>query len=220
MLQSETHKIEVFLCYAHEDEELRQKLETHLGALQRQGIIDLWYDRHILPGSQWKRDIDTRLNTAQIILLLISPDFVASDYCYGIEMKRALQRHAEGSARVIPILLRPVDWQDTPFRDLQVLPANAHPVTGRHWHNPDEALADVVHGIRQVVEQMRGKLPDELSLPPSSNVLSQAEPRLSSHVVLIDASLDPHDSPYEQTREQGKKIIRYKYRSASDGERS
>src|SRR5260221_9866333 len=94
--------LSVFIAYAHEDELLRQQLETHLSLLHRQGLISEWHDRDILPGAEWAREIDARLETASIILLLISADFLASDYCYELEMQRALERHKRGEARVIP----------------------------------------------------------------------------------------------------------------------
>src|SRR5260370_35842881 len=97
-------------------------LVKHLSVLKRQGIIDIWHDRNISAGTEWEREIDKHLNTAQIILLLISPDFMDSDYCYGIEMKRAMERYEQGKSRVIPIILRPAYWQKTPFGNLQALP--------------------------------------------------------------------------------------------------
>src|ERR1700724_2003887 len=112
----------LFYSYAHEDETLCNDLEKHLTLLQRQGVIAAWHDRLIIPGIGWAREVDAHLNEGAIILLLISADFLASDYCYGIEMKRALERHTTKEAHVIPILLRPVDWQSTPFEHLQCLP--------------------------------------------------------------------------------------------------
>jgi len=144
--------IELFCSYAHEDESLLQKLETHLSMLKRQGLISTWYDRQITAGTQWARAIDAHLNSASVILLLISPDFFASDYCYGIEMMRALARHKANEARVIPILLRPVDWKGAPFAHLQALPTNAKPITT--WSNRDEAFANVVTGIRRAIEDL------------------------------------------------------------------
>ncbi len=94
--------IEIFFCYAREDENLRKGLEKQLRALKRQGLIDLWHDREIAPGLEWESEIDKHLNTAQVILLLISPDFMDSDYCYGIEMKKAIERHDNKRAIVIP----------------------------------------------------------------------------------------------------------------------
>jgi tetratricopeptide (TPR) repeat protein len=150
--------VEIFCSYAHEDESLQQDLKKHLSALQRQGRISLWHDRLIAPGTDWSQAIDRHLNSASVILLLISSDFLASDYCYGIEMERALAREQAGEARVIPILLRPVDWAGMPFAHLQVLPTDAKPITS--WHNRDEAFADVAAGIRRAIE--------DLSLQPAS----------------------------------------------------
>jgi len=101
--------VEIFCSYAHEDEVWRQKLETHLSLLKRQGLISLWHDRLVVPGTDWVKAIDTHLETASVILLLVSADFFASDYCYGIEMQQALKRHEAREARVIPLLVRPVD---------------------------------------------------------------------------------------------------------------
>ena len=104
-------KVEIFFCYAHEDEALLNKLKTHLRPLQRQGLIDVWHDRDISAGTAWEQEIDRHLNAADMILLLISPDFMDSDYCYGTEMKKALERHKRGEAWVIPIILRPCYWR-------------------------------------------------------------------------------------------------------------
>src|SRR5215470_2233956 len=123
--------ISIFFCYAREDEALLNKLKTHLRPLQRQSLIDVWYDRDISAGAEWEQKISEHLNTAQIILLLVSPDFMDSDYCYGIEMKRAVERHQRGEACVIPIILRPVHWQEEPLDMLQALPTDAKPV--RSW---------------------------------------------------------------------------------------
>ncbi len=142
--------VTLFYVYAHADEKLRQKLEIHLSTLSRQGFITTWHDRQIMPGTHWKQALDDHLNTASVILLLISPDFLASDYCYSVEMRRALARHEEGNACVIPILLRPVDWESSLFSILQALPRNAKPVTS--WSNYDAAFTDITKGIRRVIE--------------------------------------------------------------------
>jgi hypothetical protein len=104
-------------------------LEVHLKLLKRQDIIQDWHDRDISAGTEWARQISTQLETADIILLLISPDFIASDYCWDIELKRAMERHEAGEARVIPIILRQTDWAGAPFGKLQALPKDAKPVT-------------------------------------------------------------------------------------------
>lgn len=143
----------VFFSYAHEDETLRNELEKHLRLMERQGLIAGWHDRDITAGQEWATEIDTHLDTADIILLLVSADFLASDYCMSVEMDRAMARHSSGEAIVIPIILRAVDWQSAPFGALQALPTHAKAITS--WSNQDEAFADVARGIRRTVEAMK-----------------------------------------------------------------
>jgi len=138
----------LFYSYAHEDEALRDQLEKHLHQLHRQGLISEWHDRKLLPGTTWAHEIDMHLETASIILLLVSPDFLASDYCYDIEMQRALERHRGGEAHVIPIILRDCDWRHTPLKDLQCLPDDAKPVT--LWKDPDKVFQTIAQGLRRV----------------------------------------------------------------------
>src|SRR5260370_35237827 len=133
-------EIKVFCSYAHGDEAWRQKLEAHLSLLRRPGLISLWHDRLIVPGTDWAHTIDIHLETASVILLLVSADFFASDYCYGIEMQHALKRHEAGEARVIPLLVRPVDWKVAPFAYLQALPTDARPLSS--WQDDDMALTE------------------------------------------------------------------------------
>src|SRR5229473_2279522 len=116
--------VKVFCCYAHEDEPLLKRLKTYLTPMQRQGLIHNWHDRDISAGTEWEEAIKEQLNTAQIILLLVSPDFMDSEYCYSIEMKRALERREQGEVEVIPIILRHVYWQGEPLGKLQALPAD------------------------------------------------------------------------------------------------
>jgi hypothetical protein len=134
--------MEVFFSYAHEDEELRDELAKHLKLLERQGVIKAWSDRNVTAGEDWKNAIDERLESANIILLLISADFLASDYCYDIELDRALERHNSKEARVIPVILRSSDWQNSSFGKLAALPTGGKAITS--WPNEDEAFTDVV----------------------------------------------------------------------------
>ena len=149
--ESQPDGIEVFYSYSHVDEELRIQLENHLTILRRKEVITDWHDRKIDAGREWEGEIDAHLNTAHIILLLISSDFIASDYCYNVEMMRAMERHNAGEARVIPVILRSVDWQGAPFGTLQALPQDAVPVT--RWEDQDEAFTNITEGIRKVVEE-------------------------------------------------------------------
>jgi hypothetical protein len=145
-------RIRLFYSYSHEDEALRDALATHLSLLKRQGLIEGWHDREIGAGREWEGQIDQNLKSAHVILLLVSADFIASDYCYDVEMKCAVERHNSGAARVIPIVLRACDWAGSPFGKLQALPTDAKPITS--WVNRDEALADVAKGIRKVVAEL------------------------------------------------------------------
>ncbi len=149
--------IDIFYSYAHKDKTLRERLETHLAQLKHEGLINLWYDRDIPAGKLWEEEIDAHLKNARIILLLVSPYFLASKYCYGIEMQEAIQRQVAGEARVIPIILRPCDWETAPFGKLQALPTDAKPVT--MWSNRDAAFTDIAKGIRTVVHELNGDIP-------------------------------------------------------------
>ncbi|HEY1352418.1 MAG TPA: tetratricopeptide repeat protein [Ktedonobacteraceae bacterium] len=153
--------IEVFYSYAHEDEELRQRLQTHLGVLKYQELITDWHDRDIRAGEEWARQLQVHLDTADIILLLISPDFLNSAYINSVEMKRALERHNAGEARVIPIILVPVYWQDTPFSKLQILPKDGQPVKSGRWNNLDEAFAHIAEGISKVIKELPAKTKEQ-----------------------------------------------------------
>lgn len=136
-----TEPVEVFFSYSHKDKQLRDELANHLSILKRNSIITEWYDRQIGAGTEWAGKIDAHLNRSRVILLLISSDFLASDYCYSIEVTRAMERHADGEACVIPVILRSVDWKGAPFEKLQALPDNAKPVSS--WPDLDEAFTNV-----------------------------------------------------------------------------
>ncbi len=147
--------LEVFFSYSHRDEELRDELERHLSTLRRQGIIKNWHDRRIGASREWEGEIDSHLKSAQIILFLVSANLLASDYVYDVELKLAMARHSKGEARVIPVILRPCDWQESPLGKLQALPKDGRPVTT--WPNPDEAFLDVAKGIRLVIKEQFSK---------------------------------------------------------------
>lgn len=142
----------LFFSYSHADENLRDQLETHLSGLRRQEIISSWHDRRITAGTELDAAIDSHIETADVILLLISPDFIASDYCYEREMKRALERHGRGEARVIPVILRPCDWHDLPFGRLLAAPRDGRPVT--MWPNMDEAFLDIVRAVKRALTEL------------------------------------------------------------------
>ena len=159
------HPARLFYSYAHKDEKYRDELDKHLTGLQRQGVIQDWHDRKIIPGEPWEEAIGEQLQKADIILLLVSPDFIASDYCWGVEVAGAMARHQAGEARVVPIIVRPADWNGAVFGGLQALPKNAKPVS--MWTSRDEAWLDVVQGIRRMLEEQRPEYPTGRKIPYS-----------------------------------------------------
>jgi TIR domain len=141
----------LFFSYSHRDEALRDQLETHLAMLKRQGFIETWHDRRIVAGEAVDHTISANLERADIILLLVSPDFLASDYCYDREMARALERHNAGVCAVIPVILRPCDWRDAPFGGLMATPKDGKPIT--QWPDMDAAFLDVTTAIKGAVRK-------------------------------------------------------------------
>jgi hypothetical protein len=147
----------LFFSYSHADEALRNRLETHLSMLKRQGAIETWHDRRITAGDEFAGSIDEELERADIIPLLVSPDFLNSRYCYDVEMKRAMERHEAKEARVIPVILRHCDWQHAPFGKLLAAPKDGKPI--QSWPDLDEAFLDVVRMIRQALPQTSSPQP-------------------------------------------------------------
>jgi len=141
----------LFYSYSHKDESLRDQLEIHLASLQRLNHISSWHDRRILVGSPLEKTIDENLESAQVILLLISSDFIASDYCYEREMSRALEMHANREAYVLPVILRPCDWHELPFGKLLATPKDGKAIT--LWPDRDAAFLDVVQAIKAVIKK-------------------------------------------------------------------
>ncbi len=145
--------LKLFYCYAREDEYLRERLEKHLSLLKQEGLIVTWCDREITAGEYYEQKILLNIDTSDIFLALVSPAFMSSDYCHNIELRRALDRHISGKMRVVPVILRPVDWQGPPLGALQALPRDRLPVT--EWGSIDRGLIDVAMGIRKVVEELQ-----------------------------------------------------------------
>ena|ERR1051326_5425907 len=148
-----TKPLKLFYCYANEDKPVRDALDSHLSGLKWQNLVEVWYDGQIIAGAEWEDEIDKSLESADIVLLLVSAAFLNSKYCYGREMTRALQKHEEGTARVIPIILRPVHWENAPFSKLQILPTGAKPVTS--WTNADEAYKDIAGRLEVAVRELQ-----------------------------------------------------------------
>jgi TIR domain len=144
--------IKLFYSYSHKDEPLRDELEEALALLKREDRVSGWHDRRIGAGEDWKGWIDVHLESADIILLLVSASFIASDYCWDVEVRRALDRQDRGEAQVLPVILRPCDWNGAPFGKLQALPKDARAITT--WTNRDEAWTDVAKGVRRTIERI------------------------------------------------------------------
>jgi TIR domain len=185
--------IEIFISYSHKDERWRAQLDTHLSGLRRQNVIDEWHDRCIGAGQEWAGAIDEHLNRAAVILLLISADFIASNYCYDLEMTRALERHDAGDARVIPVILRAVEWYGAPFGKLNALPKDGKPV--KSWRDKDEAFAHIARGVRKVAEELRARpapspgaagRSESQRLPPIWNVPFIRNPQFTGREALLE----------------------------------
>ena len=145
----------VFFSYSHKDEDLRNELEVQLSGSKRQGVISTWHDRRITAGTELGSAIDGNLRIADVILLLVSPDFINSDYCYEKEMDQAMERHKSCAARVIPVILRPCDWHGLPFGKLLATPTDGKPVT--KWPDRDEAFLNVVQAIKAALDELGQK---------------------------------------------------------------
>jgi tetratricopeptide (TPR) repeat protein len=152
MTTSPKKELKILYSYSHKDQDYRDQLERHLSNLKRRYNLQTWFDRQIKAGDNWEAVLEENLNTADLIFLLISPDFMYSDYCYNKEMTRALERHARKEAKVIPIIVRRVDWKDAPFSHLQILPTDAKPV--KSWEDSDEAYYDIVLGVEEAIQDL------------------------------------------------------------------
>jgi hypothetical protein len=149
-------KARIFISYAHADEELKKELDKYLKVLKRSGKIESWNDRELIAGQEWDDVIMSELAKANVILLLISVDFNASDFIWDKELAAALKRHEEGTAHVVPIILRKCEWSTLPYAKLQALPRNGQPVT--EYANRDDAFTEVSAGIRRLVDSITSNL--------------------------------------------------------------
>jgi hypothetical protein len=213
--QPKTAPLKLFYSYAVEDEEYRKKLEKHLSVLKKQKFLVDWHFRMISGGKEWKDEIDKNLEESNIILLLISSDFLSSDYCYDVEMKKALELHAGKDSRVIPIILRPCDWEGTPFENLEAFPKDALPIS--NWTNQDEAFLEITKGIKKVCSEMQQSIGN---MPTSVKIESLIQPKEEIPKVIKNNSPDiptKQDKSYpEITEGYEKPTVLFDYRM-SDG---
>ncbi|WP_160145684.1 toll/interleukin-1 receptor domain-containing protein [Dictyobacter aurantiacus] len=197
--------IEIFISYAHEDEKLLKKIEKQLKILKHHGDVITWHDRKINAGLEWKQEIDFHLKSANIILLLISTDFMASDYCYSVELEQALARHHNGDCRVIPVILRPTIWKNEKFSKLQALPANGKPVT--NWSNKDKAFVDIAEGIQKVISELKTltrevgdiipKITDTLPIPNMQKSLYIQTEDSQNDVISNEKNIEDDQTPID-----------------------
>jgi TIR domain/HEAT repeats len=183
----------VFYSYAHEDEPMRERLATHLAPLVQKKRMVEWCDRQILPGGDWDKEISDKLDSAHLILLLVSPDFLASDYCFGVEIERSLARLKAGSAHVVPVLLRSCLWQESRFSELQMIPRDGKPVSS--WASADDALVEVAQEIRTLI-----LTPPPLATPGIAKPLEQRA--FDTSLDLVRAQVSAYARLYERTRQR------------------
>lgn len=147
--------VRLFISYADKDQSLKKDLETHLSLLRRQGLIEVWSERPIIANQAYQGLIDEKLETADIVLLLVTPSFMASDYCYEGELARAMELHRKGEIRVIPVIAKTVDMTGAPFVQLQGLPSDGRAIV--KWDDQDDAWLNVVRGLRLVIDVVSRK---------------------------------------------------------------
>lgn len=185
------YPIKVFTAYSHKDEGLRDKFEAHLAVMKRNGHIVIFHDRRIIPGQDWQQTIASQLFDSDVLIALISPDFLDSDYCSGVELQAALARQETGDMTVVPVILRPCDWQaQDPLSKLQALPTDAMPIS--KWQDADEAFFDVTAGLRRVVENLAPKpIPTDVALSwsPSAMVVARVNRFLGGRITRTPSSI-------------------------------
>lgn len=173
----------IFISYSDQDEQLCMELLKHLRPLQREGLTHIWYKHDISAGNIRQQEVDKHLQAADIILLLISPDFMNSDYLFKREMQQAILRHAQEKTCVIPIILRPTHWQIAPLNALQPLPLDAKPIV--LWHDRDEAFVHIVENIRTILSEQSGLMRSSPTTTYSVFTQDTKEPQQS---ILLDGN--------------------------------
>ncbi|HZI52793.1 MAG TPA: toll/interleukin-1 receptor domain-containing protein [Chitinophagaceae bacterium] len=152
MIEDGTSKLRLFISYSHEDEKMKNDLDKHLVMLKRSGKIEVWNDRKLIAGQEWDSEIKKEMQDAHIILLLISADFNNSEYIWKEELAHAMQRHEQGTAKVVPVILRKCEWNEMPYAKLQALPRGARPVSD--FQDKDDAFTDIASGIRLLINTL------------------------------------------------------------------
>jgi len=175
----------LFISYSHADAALLAMLKTHLKPLERATVVAPWFDGYLLPGDDIDVRVRSALERAELIALLVSPDFLASDYCYDIEMQTGVARHERGEARVVPIIARDCQWHGTPFGRLVAVPTDGKPITSSHWPDKDEAWTIVAKGIEAAArstperKEFTSGQSDESALPRSAPMAVVSKKKLT-----------------------------------------
>lgn len=177
--------MKAFISYSHKDESALDQLHTHLVPLQREGFIDTWFDREILAGSGIDSEVDEELRSCELFLPLVSPNFLASDYCVEREMQQALKRHEAGEIRIVPIIVEPCDWASSELRKLKALPKDGKPIS--EWTNPNNAYLDIVEELRRIVGA------DEPEPLPSTEPVAPSSSQNMSHRYRVQRDFDEVD---------------------------
>ena len=202
--------IKIFYSYAHEDQAYAEELIKHLSFLERKKKIKGWYDRKISLGSNWQEEINQNLDYAQIILMLLSPDFINSDYCYETETIRAIEKHRNKEAILIPLIIRPCLWRETEFNEIQALPRNAQPISS--YQNTDQAWLEVANGILDLVNQIQNnKIILTSTVNKSSNAILEQEPEKQ-----LQQFLSEHEQWYFNPRRIKYMALSLNYESLSN----
>jgi len=184
----------LFYSYSHKDADLRARLATYLAPLRQQKKIVEWYDRDIKPGGDWDKEISEQLKSAHLILLLVTEDFLASDYCFGVEVEHALARLKAGEVQVVPVSLRPCLWEESRFSELQIIPRDAKPISS--LTSPEDGFVNVANEIRVLVSDS----------PPSSSSEQPHKPAeqrvFESSLDLVRGQIQSYARLYERTRQR------------------
>ena len=187
--------MKVFISYSHKDDLALDRLHTHLAPLLSEGLIDAWFDREILAGGNIDAEIDKALEYCDVFLMLVSPDFLASDYCTNIEMERALERHDYDGAPVIPIIVEPCDWTSSPLGKFKALPCDGKPIS--EWSNQNRAYLDVVRELRRILETRMDSVSGTEHTPLSGGTMD-TQPTAPSYRIQKDFD-EIHRSEFRET---------------------
>jgi hypothetical protein len=152
-IRARQEPVHAFVSYSHVDSKIKNDLLKHLEPLRRLGLVSAWHDGEIKPGDEWQKAIADKLVSSRIVLLLISSDFIYSEYCYEKELGKAMERHHAKKAVVVPVIVRPCLWQELSFGKLNSLPDGGRAIT--LWDNVDEALTNVAIGVRTAAQSLQ-----------------------------------------------------------------